>query len=67
MLTSVLLSPARHGQLGSLDELLLFCLPVAIAIVVLAVASQRARQKQEKIRARTPTVNQADTESTEKS
>ena len=67
MLTSVLLSPPLHGQIGALDELLLFCLPVAIAIVVLAVASQRARQKQEKTRTRTPRVNQADTESTEKS
>ena len=65
MLTSVLLSPALHGQLGALDELLLFCLPVAIAIVVLAVTSQRARQRQEKTRTRSRAPNHGDTESTE--
>lgn len=65
MLTSVLLSPPRHGQLGSLDELLLFCLPIVIAIVVLAITSQRARQKQEKTRARAQAVSHGDTESTE--
>jgi len=47
----MLLSPALHGSLGLLDELLLFCLPVVIAIIVLAVTAQRARQK-ERIRDR---------------
>ena len=42
---NVLFAPPLHGQLGSVDELLLFCLPVIIAIVVLAITSQRARQK----------------------
>ena len=67
MLTPIFLSPPRHGQIGALDELLLFCLPIVIAIVVLAVASQRARQKQEKTRTRAQTVNHRDTEGTDKS
>ncbi|MGH2593353.1 MAG: hypothetical protein ACRDGG_07555 [Anaerolineae bacterium] len=52
MLTKVLTSPPLHGQLGVLDELILFCLPVVIAIVVLAMTSQRARQKHERTQTR---------------
>ena len=51
MLTTLLTTPPMHGQLGGLDEVILFCLPVVIAIVVLAMTSQRARQKQERTRA----------------
>lgn len=50
MLLSPLFAPPLHGQLGIADELLLFCLPVVIAIIILAVTSQRARQKQERSR-----------------
>ena len=52
MYSVVLLSPPLHGQLGALDEVLLFCLPVVIAVVVLAVTSQRARHKQDRTRTR---------------
>ena len=52
MLPISLFSPVLHGQLGIVDELLLFCLPVVIAIVVLAMTSQRAQRKQERTRTR---------------
>ena len=65
MLTPILLTPPRHGQLGPLDELLLFCLPVVIAIIVLAIASQRARQKQQKTRTRAQPDSHGDTQGTE--
>ncbi|HLF28512.1 MAG TPA: hypothetical protein VJG32_19430 [Anaerolineae bacterium] len=45
-------SPALHGQLGVVDELLLFCLPGVVAFIVLAFAAQRARQKEERARSR---------------
>ena len=60
MLTITLLSPPLHGQLGVLDELLLFCLPVVIAIIALAMTSQRARQKQERTRTRSRTSDALD-------
>ncbi len=52
MLPISLFAPVLHGQLGIVDELLLFCLPVVIAIAVLAMTSQRARRKQERTRMR---------------
>jgi len=52
MFAPVLPYPLLHGQLGIADELLLFCLPIVIAIIILAVTGRRARQKQERIRTR---------------
>jgi len=52
MLTTILFSPPLHGQAGIADELLLFCLPVVIAIIVLAITSRRARQKERRTRDR---------------
>jgi len=46
MLTTTFFIPPLHGQVGALDELLLFCLPVVIAIVVLALTSRRARERE---------------------
>jgi hypothetical protein len=52
MLLSALISPPLHGELGAADELLVFCLPVVIAIVILAITSRRARLKSERSRPR---------------
>jgi len=52
MASVILASPPLHGQLGALDEMLLFCLPVVIAIVVLAFTSRRARTTDERTRTR---------------
>jgi cytochrome c-type biogenesis protein CcmH/NrfF len=52
MLALPFLSPVLHGQLGALDEVLLFCLPVVVAIVVLAVAARSARRREERARNR---------------
>ena len=60
MLKTILLIPPLHGQLGALDEVLLFCLPVVIAILVLAMTSQRAQQKQERTRTRSRTSDALD-------
>ncbi len=46
------LTPLLHGQIGALDEIAFFCLPIVIAIVVLAVTSARSRKKQERVRTR---------------
>ena len=35
-----------HGSAGILDELLLYCLPLVVAIIILAIASRRARKQQ---------------------
>ena len=35
-----------HGSAGILDELLLYCLPLVVAIVIIAIASRRARKRQ---------------------
>ena len=45
-------SPNPHGMLGVADELLLYCLPVVIAIVVLAIAAQRSYDKEHPERTR---------------
>jgi hypothetical protein len=44
MLYSPILSPLFHGAVGILDELLLFCLPLVVAVIILAIASRRARK-----------------------
>ena len=58
----MLFSPPAHGQLGLVDELLLYCLPLIIVIVVLAITSLCARQKEERVRQRTTSMNHGDTE-----
>ena len=63
----VLISPPFHGELGVVDELLLFCLPLVIVLVILAATSQRARRKQERTRSRTSANSHGDTEGTENS
>jgi hypothetical protein len=45
MVYAPLLLPLLHGQVGILDELLLFCLPLVVVVIILAIASRRARQK----------------------
>ena len=35
-----------HGSVGILDELLLYCLPLVVAILIIAIASRRARKQQ---------------------
>jgi chromate transport protein ChrA len=45
MLTVIPTIPPQHGQLGAVDEVMLFCLPVVIAILVLALTSRQARRK----------------------
>ncbi len=64
MLLSALISPPFHGQLGAADELLVFCLPVVIAIIILSITSRRARQKQERDRPRNELPNRAEMENT---
>ena len=66
MLVLSLLSPALHGELGVVDELLLFCLPLVVVLVILAATAQRARRKQERMRSQAEAVNHGDTEGTEK-
>jgi cytochrome c-type biogenesis protein CcmH/NrfF len=66
MLVLSLLSPALHGELGVVDELLLFCLPLVVVLVILAVTAQRARRKQERMRSQTKAEGYGDTQSTEK-
>jgi len=34
-----------HGSAGILDELLLYCLPLVVAIIIIAIASRRARKQ----------------------
>ena len=34
-----------HGSVGILDELLLYCLPLVVAILIIAIASRRARKQ----------------------
>jgi hypothetical protein len=63
VLASPLTSPTLHGQIGILDELVLFCLPVVIAILVLAFSARRARQNEERVRTRT--IGRADAQDTE--
>ncbi len=58
----MLFSPPAHGQLGLVDELLLFCLPLVIVLIVLAVTAQRARREEERIRRRAIVMNHGDTE-----
>ena len=66
MLASALLSPPLHGELGVVDELLLFCLPLVVVLVILATTAQRARRKEERMRSRAEALNHRDTEGTEK-
>ena len=47
MLQSLFLSPLPHGSVGILDEVLLYCLPLAAAIIILAIASRRARRHEQ--------------------
>ena len=35
-----------HGSVGILDELLLYCLPLVVAILIIAIASRRTRKQQ---------------------
>lgn len=37
--------PLLHGEVGILDELLLFGAPLVVVIIILAIASRRARKK----------------------
>jgi len=64
MLKSLVASPLLHGQLGAVDEILMFCLPVVVAIVVLALSARRARRG-EQTRARTRDAGREDAESAE--
>jgi hypothetical protein len=45
MLYSPAFLPLLHGEVGILDELLLFGAPLIVVIIILAIASQRARKK----------------------
>ena len=44
--------PARHGQIGALDEILIFCLPVVLAILILVLSARRSRSKADRVRRR---------------
>jgi hypothetical protein len=43
---TMLQSLLAHGSAGILDELLLYCLPLVVAIIIIAIASRRARKQQ---------------------
>ncbi len=66
ILANILFLPSLHGELGVVDELLLFCLPLAVVLVVLAATAQRTRRKEERVRSRLHSSNHGDTESAEK-
>jgi cytochrome c-type biogenesis protein CcmH/NrfF len=53
MLYSPIFIPLLHGEVGILDELLLFGAPLIVVIIILAIASRRAR-KNAKPRERPP-------------
>jgi len=59
---NILFLPSLHGELGVVDELLLFCLPLVVVLVILAATSQRARQKQERMRSRADADSHGDTQ-----
>lgn len=65
ILANILFLPSLHGELGVVDELLLFCLPLAVVLVVLAATAQRARRKEARVRSRLHSSNHGDTEGTE--
>ena len=44
MLYSPIFIPLLHGEVGILDELLLFGAPLIVVIIILAIASRRARK-----------------------
>jgi len=44
MLHSPVFIPLLHGEVGILDELLLFGAPLVVVIIILAIASRRARK-----------------------
>ncbi len=44
MLHSPAFIPLLHGEVGILDELLLFGAPLVVVIIILAIASRRARK-----------------------
>lgn len=66
LLANVLFLPSLHGELGVVDELLLFCLPLVVVLVVLAATAQRARRKQERMRSQTKAESYGDTQNMEK-
>jgi hypothetical protein len=45
MLYSPVSIPLLHGAAGILDELLLFGVPLAVALIILTIAVRRARKK----------------------
>ncbi len=45
MVYSPFFVPLLHGQVGILDELLVFCLPLVVAAIILVIASSRARKR----------------------
>ena len=44
MLYSPTFNPLLHGEIGILDELLLFGAPLVVVIIILTIASRRARK-----------------------
>ena len=55
MLHSPAFIPLLHGEVGILDELLLFGAPLVVVIIILAIASRRARKNaQPRERTRSP-------------
>jgi hypothetical protein len=44
MLYSPTFIPLLHGEIGILDELLLFGAPLVVVIIILTIASRRARK-----------------------
>jgi ribosomal protein S26 len=42
----MLYSPLTHGSVGILDELLPYCLPLAVTVIIITIASRRARKQQ---------------------
>jgi len=66
ILANILFLPSLHGELGVVDELLLFCLPLVVVLVVLALTAQHTRRKQERMRRQTKAESYGDTQSMEK-
>jgi hypothetical protein len=54
MLYSPVFTPLLHGEVGILDELLLFGAPLVALIIILATASRRARKNAPRERTRSP-------------
>ena len=40
------LQPVLHGSVGALDEILLYTMPLVVAVIILIIASRRAREKE---------------------